>query len=129
MEAETGGIPPRGVEFLRHGVRIGLAESAPFRVTWKGPEPGSYVLTARALDERGVSATSDPTMVTVVVVDSTRDASAKYLSDLPWTSATSGWGPVERDLSNGEQGTATAARSAWPGETIARDWGSTRIRD
>jgi glucose/arabinose dehydrogenase/endonuclease YncB( thermonuclease family) len=27
----------------------------------------------------------------------------KYLSDLPWTSATSGWGPVERDTSNGEQ--------------------------
>lgn len=25
-----------------------------------------------------------------------------YLSDLPWTSATNGWGPVERDLSNGE---------------------------
>ena len=25
-----------------------------------------------------------------------------FLSDLPWTSATSGWGPVERDQSNGE---------------------------
>ena len=25
-----------------------------------------------------------------------------YLSDLPWTAATNGWGPVERDASNGE---------------------------
>ena len=28
----------------------------------------------------------------------------EYLSDLPWTSATNGWGPVERDRSNGETG-------------------------
>ena len=27
-----------------------------------------------------------------------------YLSDLTWTSATNGWGPVEKDRSNGEQG-------------------------
>jgi len=27
-----------------------------------------------------------------------------YLSDIPWVSASSGWGPVERDTSNGEQG-------------------------
>jgi glucose/arabinose dehydrogenase/endonuclease YncB( thermonuclease family) len=26
----------------------------------------------------------------------------KYLSDLPWTSATNGWGPAERDKSNGD---------------------------
>jgi hypothetical protein len=29
--------------------------------------------------------------------------SAVYLSDLNWISATSGWGPPERDMSNGEQ--------------------------
>lgn len=28
--------------------------------------------------------------------------STRYLSDLPWSSATNGWGPVERDRSNGE---------------------------
>ncbi|MFD1732215.1 NPCBM/NEW2 domain-containing protein [Deinococcus malanensis] len=27
-----------------------------------------------------------------------------FLSDLPYTSATNGWGPVELDRSNGEQG-------------------------
>jgi glucose/arabinose dehydrogenase/endonuclease YncB( thermonuclease family) len=29
-------------------------------------------------------------------------AGTTYLSDLNWTSATNGWGPVERDMSNGE---------------------------
>ncbi|MQA28819.1 MAG: glycosyl hydrolase, partial [Luteitalea sp.] len=32
---------------------------------------------------------------------STPDA-GRYLSDLPWTSMVSGWGPAERDRSNGE---------------------------
>jgi hypothetical protein len=27
----------------------------------------------------------------------------RYLSDLAWDSATSGWGPIEKDMSNGEQ--------------------------
>ncbi|CAM3899247.1 NPCBM/NEW2 domain-containing protein [Deinococcus frigens] len=31
------------------------------------------------------------------------NAGQNYLSDLQWTSATNGWGPVERDRSNGEQ--------------------------
>ncbi len=30
-------------------------------------------------------------------------ATVIYLSDLNWTSATNGWGPVEKDMSNGEQ--------------------------
>jgi hypothetical protein len=35
----------------------------------------------------------------------------KYVSDLTWTSAINGWGPVEKDMSNGE-------RSAGDGRTI-----------
>src|SRR5438477_10686392 len=30
-------------------------------------------------------------------------SAAAYLSDLPWLDATNGWGPAERDMSNGEQ--------------------------
>jgi alpha-galactosidase len=33
-------------------------------------------------------------------------AGTSQLSNLTWTSATNGWGPVERDMSNGEQATA-----------------------
>lgn len=29
-----------------------------------------------------------------------------WASDLDWTAASNGWGPVERDLSNGETGAA-----------------------
>lgn len=31
--------------------------------------------------------------------------SGSWASDLDWTATTNGWGPVERDLSNGETGT------------------------
>ncbi|MBX4204584.1 MAG: NPCBM/NEW2 domain-containing protein [Candidatus Doudnabacteria bacterium] len=30
------------------------------------------------------------------------DSKVKYLSDITWISATNGWGPVEKDMSNGE---------------------------
>jgi glucose/arabinose dehydrogenase len=33
-----------------------------------------------------------------------RPVTLAYVSDLPFTSSTNGWGPVERDMSNGEQG-------------------------
>ena len=33
----------------------------------------------------------------------TTPPSSRYLSDMNWTSATSAWGPVEKDVSNGEQ--------------------------
>ena len=33
-------------------------------------------------------------------------SSVTYLSDLPWVTSTNGWGPVERDRSNGETGAA-----------------------
>ena len=35
-----------------------------------------------------------------------RRGASTYLSDLTWTSMTNGWGPVERDRSNGDSGAA-----------------------
>jgi hypothetical protein len=32
-------------------------------------------------------------------------STTRFLSDLTWTSMTNGWGPAEKDMSNGEQGT------------------------
>jgi hypothetical protein len=40
---------------------------------------------------------------TVWTFSTLTSSSGMYLSDLTWTSATNGWGPVERDTSNGEQ--------------------------
>jgi hypothetical protein len=41
-------------------------------------------------------------------------STSRYLSDMNWTSATNGWGPAEKDMSNGEQ-------AAGDGHTIILD--------
>ncbi|MGW0632718.1 NPCBM/NEW2 domain-containing protein [Streptomyces sp. NPDC002758] len=67
-----------------------------------GTPTGSYDLTLSAgyrspSGERVAAAL--PLTAHVVVPP---PSGTSYLSDLPWLSATSGWGPVERDTSNGE---------------------------
>ncbi len=56
--------------------------------------PGYYMLFI--LNSSGV-----PSVARIVRVGSAA-AGDVYLSDLAWASATNGWGPVERDMSNGE---------------------------
>ncbi|MDJ0347464.1 NPCBM/NEW2 domain-containing protein [Streptomyces sp. H10-C2] len=46
------------------------------------------------------------------------------LSDLPWTSATNGWGPVERDRSNGEQAAGDGRTLTINGTTYAKGLGT-----
>ncbi|QLG11557.1 NPCBM/NEW2 domain-containing protein [Deinococcus sp. D7000] len=46
-----------------------------------------------------------------------------HLSDLQWTSASSGWGPVERDRSNGEQGQKDGGPMKVGGRTFAKGLG------
>ncbi|MCF3128987.1 NPCBM/NEW2 domain-containing protein [Streptomyces olivochromogenes] len=46
------------------------------------------------------------------------------LSDLPWTSAANGWGPVERDRSNGEQGAEDGRTLTINGTTYAKGLGT-----
>ncbi|MEV6247007.1 endo-alpha-N-acetylgalactosaminidase family protein [Streptomyces sp. NPDC051742] len=47
-----------------------------------------------------------------------------WASDLDWTSAANGWGPVERDLSNGETGTGDGSPLRVGGVTYAKGLGS-----
>ncbi|MGW8598911.1 endo-alpha-N-acetylgalactosaminidase family protein [Streptomyces sp. NPDC055893] len=47
-----------------------------------------------------------------------------WASDLDWTSASNGWGPVERDLSNGETGTGDGSPLRIGGVTYAKGLGS-----
>jgi len=51
-------------------------------------------------------------------------APVAYLSDLFWTSMTNGWGPVERDRSNGESGTADGGPLVLNGVTYAKGLGA-----
>lgn len=53
------------VEFFAGANKLGEDASAPYRYDWANVAPGSYVLTARATDDKGVTTTSTPVTVTV----------------------------------------------------------------
>ncbi|WP_328498112.1 NPCBM/NEW2 domain-containing protein [Streptomyces sp. NBC_00414] len=67
-----------------------------------GTPTGSYDLTLKATyrSPSGVRAESVLPLTASVVV--APPSGASNLGDLPWLSATNGWGPVERNTSNGE---------------------------
>ncbi|MET8022728.1 NPCBM/NEW2 domain-containing protein [Streptomyces avermitilis] len=77
------------------------------RTKWKvtapdGTTAGSYDLTLKATyrSPTGVRAeTVVPLSASVVLAP---PSGVSYLGDLPWMSTTNGWGPVERNTSNGE---------------------------
>ncbi|MFJ9819670.1 NPCBM/NEW2 domain-containing protein [Streptomyces sp. NPDC101151] len=84
-----------------------LSTGRSLRTGWKvtapaGTPTGAYGLSLRASyrSPGGESVTSTLPLTAMVVLPP--PAGTSYLSDLPWLSATSGWGPVERDTSNGE---------------------------
>ncbi|MER6380492.1 NPCBM/NEW2 domain-containing protein [Streptomyces sp. NPDC001250] len=117
--ADLGRTPARGVSVSLTGpegwtVRPASATTATALTTGKalrtgwsvtapaGTPTGSYGLTlqARYRSPAGQRVTSTLPLTASVVVRP--PAGTSYLSDLNWLSATSGWGPVERDTSNGE---------------------------
>ncbi|CAN5874449.1 hypothetical protein BH18ACT11_BH18ACT11_00850 [soil metagenome] len=42
-------------------------------------------------------------IIIAIFLSGTAAAETRYLSDMNWTSATNGWGPAEKNMSNGEQ--------------------------
>jgi len=62
----------------------------------------TYTYNVSAYDAAGnESAQSTPPVSATTL--SAGSGTTTYISDLTWTSATNGWGPVEKDMSNGEQ--------------------------
>ena len=57
------------------------------------------------------------------------DRCVTYLSDLTWTSAVSGWGPVEKDMSNGEQAAGDGHTITIKGATYAKGLGAHATSD
>ncbi|POX48238.1 alpha-galactosidase [Streptomyces sp. Ru71] len=78
-------------------LRTGWTVTAP-----AGTPTGSYdlTLTTSYRSPTGVPVANAVTLTASVVVPP--PAGVSYLGDLPWLSADSGWGPVERNTSNGE---------------------------
>lgn len=55
---------------------------------------------------------------------STKAVTDVYLSDLTWTSSTNGWGPVEKDKSNGEQAAGDGRTITLNGVTYSKGLGT-----
>jgi hypothetical protein len=55
------------VEFFKGGTKLGEALASPYTFVWSGIAAGTYVLTARATDNLGATATSAAVNITVVV--------------------------------------------------------------
>jgi len=53
------------VEFFANGASVGSATVAPYAATWTGVSAGTYVVTAKATDNRGATATSAPVPIAV----------------------------------------------------------------
>jgi alpha-galactosidase len=90
-----------------------------------GTPPGQYVLTPTATykwddgtKSDGTSATSD------VLVPNAPPDGTSYVSDLQWTSSSNGWGPVERDRSNGETGAHDGHPITLNGQVYAKGLGA-----
>ncbi|MEU9241931.1 NPCBM/NEW2 domain-containing protein [Streptomyces sp. NPDC048385] len=88
-----------------HTLRTGWRVTAP-----PGAPRGSYDLELRARYRSPTGVRAESTATVTMTVADPPPAGSSYLSDLPWLSAGNGWGPVERDTSNGE----TAAGDGHP---------------
>ncbi|GAA3378768.1 hypothetical protein GCM10020367_59620 [Streptomyces sannanensis] len=97
--------------------------------TWRltapaGTPTGAYPLTLTAdyRSPQGVAARSVlPVRAHVVTAP---PAGTSYLSDRPWLAATNGWGPVERDTSNGESGAGDGRPLTIGGTVFAKGLGA-----
>ncbi|MEU1146051.1 NPCBM/NEW2 domain-containing protein [Streptomyces sp. NPDC005863] len=91
---------PNTVKSLRTGASLATS----WKVTAPADaKPGPYDVTLKATyrSPRGAHAERVLPLTAQVVVAPPSGTSS--LGDQPWLSATNGWGPVERDTSNGEQ--------------------------
>ncbi|MEU6377060.1 NPCBM/NEW2 domain-containing protein [Streptomyces sp. NPDC046909] len=84
-----------------------LSTGRSLRTGWTVTAPptaptGSYGLTLKASYRSPSHARVESVLPLTATVVAPPPAGTSRLSDLPWLSAVSGWGPVERDTSNGE---------------------------
>ena len=83
------------------------------------PVPVTPVITPAPVTTPVVTPVTTPAPVTPPAA-----AAAIYLSDLAWASATGGYGPVERDLSNGDNGAGDGHTLTLNGVTYAKGLGA-----
>src|SRR6185437_3358392 len=84
----------------------------------------SYMYRVRATNPTGDSANSNLATVATSLPQQT-----VYLSDLSWISATNGYGPVEKDMSVGQNGAGDGMAITLNGATYARGLGVNSVSD
>jgi alpha-galactosidase len=90
-----------------------------------GTAPGTYTLTATARYLWDDGTKSDSTTGGLrVLVPNPPPSGTPYVSDLQWTSFYNGWGPPERDRSNGETGASDGHTITIGGQTYAKGVGA-----
>jgi alpha-galactosidase len=89
-----------------------------------GTSPGQYELTATAQYRWGGRRADSTTASTDVLVPNAPPHGTSYVSDLQWTNSTNGWGPVERDLSNGETAAGDGKPITVGGQTYTKGLGA-----
>ncbi len=95
-----------------------LAASTLYTVTIKGGSNGAKDVTGTAL-----AADKVWTFTTAAA------GASAYLSDRPWSTMTNGWGPVERDHSNGENNAGDGGTITLNGVTYAKGLGAHALSD
>jgi uncharacterized repeat protein (TIGR01451 family) len=60
------------VEFFADGKSLGVAKSAPYKLSWSSVPEGTYILTVRATDDRGSTTTSNGVNIVVRAPSSTK---------------------------------------------------------
>jgi alpha-galactosidase len=94
------------------------------------PAASSYALrdlwTGATSSTTGTISASVPAHATVVyrITPSGTAGGTTYISDMTWQASTNGWGPAERDRSNGEQGAADGHTITIAGVTYAKGVGA-----
>ncbi len=88
-----------------------------------GVAPGDYTLTLVAGYRWHNGVRTDQTAVTVTVPPAAPTADA-WVSDLTWLGSTNGWGPVERDMSNGETAAGDGKPITIGGQVFAKGLGT-----
>jgi hypothetical protein len=83
-------------------------------VSWSNGSPQSHTITAPA---------TNATYTASFTAAGSSPPTTRYLSDLAWTSSTNGWGPVERDQSNGEAGAGDGNPPTLQGQVFVKALG------
>jgi glucose/arabinose dehydrogenase len=133
-DASTDNVGVTGYDVYRGAVLIGTVAGTTFNVT--GLTAGmTYTFSVRAKDAAGNnSAQCAPVSVTTLPAGSPPPATEQpssggcspittFVSDLSWSSAENGWGPVERNRANGEQPAGDGPTLRLNGKSYAKGLG------